>query len=181
MASLFLTLIARESMAEQIKWYDRPGQWFRNVLYAPRALQAAPPALGQSLKGTAVSLDQYGEGVLLVAFWASWCSYCIKELPQLDQLVKDIADPRFSVLAVNVYDEKEGMTRWIDKRSWSLQYAVDKDGSVATAYAISPLPTLVLVDTGTRTILKRWEGYAEPAAIKLEINGHLQRRPAHSK
>jgi thiol-disulfide isomerase/thioredoxin len=170
-----LLLMTQLSMAAPIDWYERPGQWFRNLLYAPRASQAAPSSLGRTLTGEPATVER-GDGVLLLVFWASWCPYCREELPQMDKLVGDIGDPRFKVLAVNVYDDVQEMARWIGQRPWQMTFLVDKDGAVAKSYAISPLPTNVLVDAKTRRILTRWEGLVDPIAIAAEVNRHLKAR-----
>jgi thiol-disulfide isomerase/thioredoxin len=167
-------LMTQAGMAQELKWYEHPGHWFRNLLYAPREAQPAPTSLGQTLQGRPASLEDYSGRLLLISFWASWCPLCNKELPQLDQLSKDIGDSRFSVVAVNVRDQPEGMLRWIRQRAWNITYLADQDGAVARSYAISPLPTNVLVDGKTRLILKRWEGDVDVSAIAAEVKRQLE-------
>ncbi len=161
-------------MAQPIQWYERPGQWFRNVLFAPRAKAPAPLSLGRHADGRAASLAEHGDGLLLICFWASWCGYCRKELPLIDQVVRGLKSPRLKVLAVNVHDEPEKAAAYLEGKDLQMSHSRDVDGAVAKSYALSPLPTSVLVDAKTRRILHRWEGLADAAELSTVLQEHLK-------
>lgn len=173
LAMALITTSTFPSMAQSIKWYERPGQWFRNLLFAPRAQALAPLSLGRHPDGRAASLAERTDGLLLVCFWASWCGYCRKELPLVDQVVRTLRAPRLQVWAVNVFDEPNRAEAFLAGHDMQMVHTRDADAEVARSYALSPLPTSVLVDARTRRILHRWEGLAEADDLYAVLRQHL--------
>ncbi len=54
---------------------------------------------------TTRTLADYPPGtVLFVNFWASWCGPCVREIPSMLRLKRELADPRFVMVAVS-YDD----------------------------------------------------------------------------
>ena len=73
---------------------------------------------GQELK----TADFKGKTVLL-NLWATWCGPCREEMPALNALQKDMGDPEFEVVAVNINtgdDEKP--------KAFLADYGIDKLG-----------------------------------------------------
>jgi thiol-disulfide isomerase/thioredoxin len=98
-----------------------------------------------------VSLADYRGKVVLLDFWASWCPPCRRQMPRLEQLRNDdeIGDD-FQLLSINTDETVEGearaakVTSFLDKRGVTFETLLD-DGSVARAYEVQSLPTLVIV------------------------------------
>src|SRR5262245_48656859 len=54
-------------------------------------------AVGQEL-----TLQGFGNKVVLVNLWATWCAPCLQELPSLDRLQAQLGSDRFQVVAISV-------------------------------------------------------------------------------
>ena len=87
---------------------------------------------------------QHGKPVLMEVF-ASWCSACKRSSPRLVEAWQAHHDQNVTFLAVSVDDDPAAAGRV--KSEWKLPFdvAID-DGSVAKAYGISMLPTLIYID-----------------------------------
>jgi thiol-disulfide isomerase/thioredoxin len=56
-------------------------------------------------------LNQEGDSLYLVNFWATWCVPCVKEMPALNKLAINYSNTRLSILLVSL-----DMPRQIDSR-----------------------------------------------------------------
>lgn len=94
-------------------------------------------------EGTFRLEDQRGKRVVLEVF-ASWCGSCRRIAPDLAALHRERGkDVVFVGVSVDASREK-ALTA---KQRWQIPYPVlHDDGSVAKAYAVSVLPTLLVID-----------------------------------
>ena len=53
-------------------------------------------------EGKKISLQEFGDKVVLLNLWATWCAPCIEELPSLDRLQAQLGGERFQVVAVSL-------------------------------------------------------------------------------
>jgi cytochrome c biogenesis protein CcmG, thiol:disulfide interchange protein DsbE len=102
--------------------------------YASPAEQGSSQRLSD-LQGTAVILD----------FWASWCGPCRAQTPVLERVAKAFGADKLRVLGVGTSDEKQNITRFL-QRSRPAYPSVYDDQDVASAlYHVQGLPTLIVV------------------------------------
>lgn len=82
---------------------------------------------------------------VLVEFFASWCTACRHSAPKLVQAWNTHRERGVTFVGVTLDSNIEDARR--AKRDWGIPYdvAID-DGSVAKAYSVELLPTLVLID-----------------------------------
>lgn len=86
------------------------------------------------------------KGVSLVDFWATWCGPCRMEMPVIEQIYKELAGEGLVVLAVNVAEEPDQVRSFLDKNGYTFPVLLDTDGSVATQYGASGIPTSVVIN-----------------------------------
>jgi thiol-disulfide isomerase/thioredoxin len=115
--------------------------------------------------GTFSLAEQRGKPVLMEVF-ASWCGACEHAAPMVDDVYKGAEKSGVVFVGVSVDGDPQAARRV--QQDWPIAYpVVVDDGQVQRAYAVSLLPTFVLIDkTGTvkrvssgvpsRRTLSRW-------------------------
>lgn len=107
------------------------------------ASDAGPPEelTLRTLSGSEVTLEPGQPGdPLIIHFWASWCPSCLAELPALDRLARDTCDGRVRILAVNLVESSETVSRVVRERGLSLEIARDPDGALFRLLAGGSMP-----------------------------------------
>lgn len=94
------------------------------------------------LDGSAASLMDYNNEIIILNFWATWCQYCIKEMPLLDEMDKrdDI-----TVLAVSVGEEKKLVEDYIAENGYEFEVFLDEDSTLASTFGVTGFPTSVFM------------------------------------
>ncbi len=92
--------------------------------------------------------SQVSQGVTLVDFWAPWCGPCRMQAPILDQIAAKV-EPRAKVAKLNV----------------------DEAPSVAGAYGIRSIPTLMLFKDGK--VVNQFVGVRDERELLGAINAAL--------
>jgi len=62
-------------------------------------------------KGLKPLLNQDGDKVYIVNFWATWCAPCVKELPYFEKINKEYKDKNVEVLLVSLDFPKKKKTK----------------------------------------------------------------------
>ncbi len=97
----------------------------------------------EAMDGSATSVgDSLSGRPLLVSLWAVWCQPCRRELPELQKIAD--ADQGVDVLAVNVGDDPQRITAYMDEMQLDLPVAIDPVGNLLTALDVSTVPATVL-------------------------------------
>jgi cytochrome c biogenesis protein CcmG/thiol:disulfide interchange protein DsbE len=112
-------------------------------------------AVGPENHGDRVTLSSLRGKAVVLAFWASWCGPCRAEAPSLDRLSRRLADQNVVVLGVNTSDTRPSAQQFAKAARLSYPLVFDADGEVASAYGVSSLPTLVVVDKDGRVAAVR--------------------------
>ena len=118
------------------------------------AFQTNTPALDfelPTLSGDTITLQDLKGKIVILDFWASWCAACIASFPAFQEVVtKHMSDPNIVFLFINL-DSKEGEIRseisdFLIERKYDFEVLLDGKGMVAQSYAISSLPTKIVID-----------------------------------
>lgn len=119
----------------------------------------APEMTGRRLDGTEDRLSAYRGQVVLIDFWATWCPPCIDVLPALRELVSELPEDRFTLLAISVDDQLETVNRFIEREPmpW-VNWHVGLDADLLRTWDVLGYPTYVLVDE-EGSILARTVGF----------------------
>ncbi len=91
--------------------------------------------------------DIVGKKIVLLNFWASWCPYCVAEIPQLKRLYTKYKDKGLEIVAVNILENKNVVSRFVKKNKITYFVVLDTDGKVAQLYNVRGIPQNFLIDT----------------------------------
>jgi thiol-disulfide isomerase/thioredoxin len=110
----------------------------------------APPFRLEKFGGGSISSSELRGKVVMLDFWATWCGPCIAEMPTLLKLASEYEKQGVVFLAANRDDAsvaKVQVGMFIDERAPALaRYAAFADDQTADTYAVSAIPTMVLID-----------------------------------
>jgi thiol-disulfide isomerase/thioredoxin len=133
------------------------------MVLAAAAASAAPPALFPDLDlegrdGGGIRVSQLRGNVVLVNFWATWCGPCRAELPLLQDLYNKYSDRNFTVLAINVDNDRDRVAPFLKTNNLTLPiyYANANDVSALTWQGI---PTSFIVAPDGK-LEKAYVGYS---------------------
>ena len=83
---------------------------------------------------------------MLIDFWASWCVPCKASFPALDALHKEFQSRGFTVLAVNVDEQRRAADAFLAARPHVMPVLMDPTGAAAQAFAVKAMPSSALID-----------------------------------
>ncbi|MCX6166338.1 MAG: TlpA disulfide reductase family protein, partial [Ignavibacteriae bacterium] len=100
------------------------------------------------MNGENISLSDYKGKVTLLDVWASWCKPCKEEFPFLIELYNQYSDKDFSVLAVNIDEEKENVKKFLTnlKKDVPFKIMFDPESKIPTLYNIESIPSVYILD-----------------------------------
>lgn len=118
--------------------------WLRQPSSGSLEGVAAPDLVLPDVQGDGEQSLQPREKPLLIEVFASWCSTCRRNLPTLARAYQEHS-AKVDFIGVSVDDHPEAAAR--AKEGWPIPYPVAHDANRAfsRAYAISVLPTFVLI------------------------------------
>lgn len=104
------------------------------VANQPADFASASPKLSD-LRGKVVLLD----------FWATWCGPCQIEMPVVDSLAKQFRDRGLVVVGVNTSDMRGVAEPFVRSRGFGFPIAYDENNTIARAFGVGNIPTLVVI------------------------------------
>ena len=121
------------------------------LIFSSNALAAeegapAPDFTLKTLDGSNLKLSEQRGTVILLNFWASWCGPCRTEMPLLDDLYQEYRDYGFTVLGVNLDENRDQADRLLDKIPVTFPVLFDPQNSTSETYGVDAMPTTVLID-----------------------------------
>ena len=134
--------------------------------------RAAPSLELLDMHGKPHSLADYGGRVVMVNFWAGWCFPCIREIPEMIHLAEILADKPFTILAVNVAEEKKLATYgFVKKMDEHMVILMDNDSKAFEHWNGIGLPSTFIVDPQGKI---RYEAYGPVNWDRPDIVDSLQ-------
>ena len=127
------------------------------------------------------TLSDYQGKVVFVNFWATWCPPCRNELPAFQDIYEEYGKNKKDVVILGIYApnfDKEGSSKDVIKyfkdQGLSFPILADTDAAVFTDYAISGLPTTIMVDKKGKEV-GRNTGEMNETSLKKMITRVSQR------
>lgn len=111
-----------------------------------KAPEPAPNFTLKSLKGSNLKLSEFRGDVVMINFWATWCGPCRQEMPILNDLYLKYRDKGFTLLGINVEDNKTKAARMTQELRVVYPVLFDNTSEVSKQYEVDDMPTTVLVD-----------------------------------
>lgn len=110
---------------------------------------------------TTLGAQMDGRPTLLVV-WATWCQPCRKELPEIQQFAR--ANPGIRVVTVNLGDDRESVTTFLDELNVDLATVIDTEGRLTSATKVASVPSLAML-AATGEVVARHTGELEPDTL----------------
>ena len=106
----------------------------------------APQFVLPAKAGGQLDLAKYKGQVVMINFWASWCGPCRQEMPLLEDIYKKYNKLGFTLVGVNVEPDSKAADDWLKATPVTFPVGYDKDSKVSQLYAVSGMPSTVIVD-----------------------------------
>jgi peroxiredoxin len=110
----------------------------------------APDFTLKSRDGVNIKLSELRGQVVMVNFWASWCGPCRQEMPLLQQLFDRYQSLGFSLLGVNVDEDRAAADKMLSDVPVSFPILYDDRSKVSKQYQVKAMPTTIMVDRDGR-------------------------------
>jgi thiol-disulfide isomerase/thioredoxin len=95
--------------------------------------------------GSAISLADHKDHVVLVDFWATWCPPCVASMPILERVYREYRDKGVVVVGVDQEPGDEALVRgFLSSHDITFPIAMDP-GSIARDYGVYTFPTSFLI------------------------------------
>ncbi|VAW92158.1 hypothetical protein MNBD_GAMMA23-220 [hydrothermal vent metagenome] len=114
--------------------------------YALSINQTAPDfTLPSSTKQNIRLAEQRGQ-VVMLNFWATWCNPCRVEIPHLQDLYNQYKDIGFTVIGVNIDNNKTKAAKMARDLGATFPILFDNTQTVSKLYSIKAMPFTLLID-----------------------------------
>lgn len=136
-------------------------------LYALEPEKHAPNFSLSGVNGKLQSLSEHKGKVVLIDFWASWCGPCKKSLPWLSKLKTELASEDFQILAINLDNDHEDATKFLESLKIDLNVLFDSEGQTPQLFEVKTMPSSFLVDRDG-IVKEVFEGFHESEKDKIK-------------
>lgn len=120
-----------------------------------------------------ISLEDFrGKGVVL-NFWATWCGPCREEMPLFEETWKKFKDKDVIFVGVDVMDNKENASEFLDAIGITYPNLYDPSGKVSNKYNVIALPATFFIDKEGNIVSKNYGAFVGKEG-KKKLNLYLE-------
>jgi peroxiredoxin len=136
----------------------------------------APASTFTKLDGQPLTMQSLRGKVVMVNFWATSCTTCVAEMPQMIDTYNKFKSQGMEFVAVAMsYDRPDYIMNYTDTRKLPFTVAYDATGALAKSWGdVSMTPTTFVIGKDG-TILKRYLGQPDFAALHTLLQGALSK------
>jgi peroxiredoxin len=116
-----------------------------SLAFAATLSGPAPGFALESRDGEMVALEDLKGDVVMINFWATWCVPCRQEMPHLEALHQRYSGLGFTLLGVNVEDNRDGAAKFLKETPVSFPILFDPKSEVSKLYNVVAMPSTVMV------------------------------------
>ena len=98
------------------------------------------------MQGNMHSLQDYQGNIVLVQFWATYCTPCRKEMPSMNKMMKKMGDVPFKILAVDMGETREEVSRFVNEVKPEFTILMDEDGKSIADWKVFAAPSNFIID-----------------------------------
>jgi thiol-disulfide isomerase/thioredoxin len=113
---------------------------------SPLVGQAAFPFKLDLLEGGAFDLAKHKGQVVVLDFWATWCGPCLQAMPTTDAVVREFADRKVKLVAVNLEERPDQVKATLARHKLNVTVALDTDGAISQRYSVTAIPQTVVIN-----------------------------------
>ncbi len=119
-------------------------------------------------QGRTHRLSDYRGRVVLINFWATWCAPCRQEMPAMQRAWEQVRDQNVLILAVNVQDLADQVTRFFEAMPVGFPVLLGGDAAMMREWSVQVLPTSLVIDPPGRARYQVIGAYDwdQPAALE---------------
>lgn len=108
---------------------------------------ATPPIFKiENMSGEMTGLDAYKGNIVFLNFWATWCPPCVLEMPAMDSLYKTFKDQGLVVVAINDYEPRARVEKFLKTKDYSFPILIDPSGKVSEDFRAIALPYTFIIN-----------------------------------
>lgn len=135
----------------------------------------APQVGFVSITGEKITPESLKGKVVMVNFWATSCTTCVAEMPKMVETYNKFKGQGLEFVAVAMsYDPPNYVLNYAETRQLPFKVALDADGSAARAYGNVAMTPTTFVIGKDGTILKRYLGEPDFAALHKLLEESLR-------
>jgi peroxiredoxin len=118
---------------------------FASLSSKPKIGSLVPDFSLKDLDGNSISIRQYRGKPVVLNFWATRCGPCLVEMPLLET-VSVMHKNDMVVIAVNIEESSERVTKFVKENKISFPILLDVNGMVADTFKAYAFPATIFID-----------------------------------
>ncbi|CAN5227367.1 hypothetical protein BH10PLA2_BH10PLA2_30440 [soil metagenome] len=145
---------------------------------SPLVGQPAYPFKLPMLDGPEYDLAAQKGKIVVLDFWATWCGPCMQTAPLFEEVMSHFVGRDVELIGVNMEEQPEQIKSIMQRHKLKFRVALDRDGGVATRYAVTAIPQTVVIGRDGKVVRLFVGGGKKTAdALRKTIEELLEEKP----